>query len=69
MSLHINRFLDRVRVAESKQQRHVTLTVSEARDLHTDITKLLLKLDEFQQQKKPDSQDSITSISIDGGSF
>ena len=27
MSLHINRFVDRVKAAESQQQRNVTLTI------------------------------------------
>lgn len=45
MSSPIDRFLDRVRAAESRQQREVVMTVIEARDLHADITRLLLKLE------------------------
>lgn len=46
MSSPIDRFLDRVRAAESRQQREITLSIMEARDLHADITRLLLKLEQ-----------------------
>lgn len=64
--LHINRFLDRLRTAESRQQRDVILTVQEARDLHADITRLLLRVEQ-QESSKSDTQ--ITSIEVRGGSF
>lgn len=64
--LHINRFLDRLRTAESRQQRDVILTVQEARDLHADITRLLLRVEQ-QESSKSDTQ--ITSIEVSGGSF
>lgn len=50
MTGSINRFLDRVRAAESRQQRELVMTVVEARDLHADITRLLLKLDSRAEQ-------------------
>lgn len=44
MSSPIERFLDRVRAADSRQQREIVFSITEARDLHADITRLLLKL-------------------------
>lgn len=70
MSLHINRFLDRVRQAESRQQRDVTMTVQEARDLHNDITRLLLIVTELQQNRSEStSDDTQTTIEIQGGTW
>ena len=66
MSLHINRLLERIRAAEAKQQRHINLTVAEARDLHHDITRLLLALQESSADKMSTNN---TSVTIDGGSF
>lgn len=45
MSLHINRLLERIKAADSRSQRDITMTTAEARDLHADITRLLLKLE------------------------
>jgi hypothetical protein len=70
MSLHINRFLDRIRAAESRQQRDVTMTTAEARDLHTDITRLLLALQVSHEQKTTESTDNaVINIEVQGGSF
>lgn len=71
MSLHINRFLDKIRAAESRQQREVAMTVNEARDLHADITKLLLVVEELRSRL--DSTNSATpdvvTVAMDGGTF
>ena len=70
MSLHINKFVDRIKAAESRSQRDVVLTINEARDLHADITKLLLGVQELQQQLLTGQQEqSVISVEIDGGKF
>lgn len=66
MSIHITRFLDRIRQAESRSQRDVIMTVSEARDLHHDITRLLARLEQAQISNETDR---IISVNVDGGSF
>ena len=68
MSLHITRFIDRVRAAESRQQRDVTMTLTEARDLLADVTRLLLKLESAQDLAvNPTTQ--VTEIQVSGGTF
>jgi hypothetical protein len=69
MSLHINRFVDRIKAAESQQQRNVTLTIAEARDLHADITKLLLVLQTLQQQSTTATSEEKLTLEVDGGTF
>jgi hypothetical protein len=71
MTLHINRFVDKIRAVESKNQRDVTLTINEARDLHAEITKLLLKLN-VMEEKMIQSLESATDtvkVEIQGGTF
>lgn len=65
--IHISKFLDRVRAAEGRQQREVTMTLVEARDLHADITRLLMQLSELQT--RPAENKEVTQIEIQGGSF
>lgn len=67
MSLHINRFIDRVRAAESRQQREVTMTVTEARDLLADITRLLLKLESASALTPAEPE--IVEVQLSGGTF
>jgi len=66
--LHINQFIDRVKAADSRQQRDFVMSMSDAKNLHADITKLLLALYDSQTPRKSDA-DSINSIEVDGGTF
>lgn len=67
MSLHINRFIDRVRAAESRQQREVTMTLTEARDLLADITRLLLKLESSAVTTA--AAPEVVEVQLSGGTF
>jgi hypothetical protein len=66
MSLHINRFIDRVRSLEHRGQRDFTMTMAEARDLQADLAKLLLALHAAAQPAVPSTTDT---VGIDGGQF
>ena len=66
MSLHINRFIDRVRSLEHRGQRDLVMTMAEARDLQADLAKLLLAL-HIAAQPSPDA--SAEKVEIDGGVF
>ena len=68
MSLHINRFIDRIKAFESRGQRDFTMSMTDARDLHADITKLLLALQALREVDKP-SGEQVIEINMDGGSF
>jgi hypothetical protein len=65
--MHINRFVDRIKAVESRGQKDFTMSMNEARDLHADITKLLLAL---QQVRETAPQDTTTVVmEMDGGKF
>lgn len=66
MSLHINRFVDAIKAAESRAQRDLTMSLRDAKDLHSDITKLLLTLEGMRTQSL--NQQTVT-IEMSGGSF
>lgn len=68
MSLHINRFVDRLRATESRRQPNMSMTIQEARDLHSDITKLLLALEQLREQSANTDTEVIT-VEVKGGSF
>jgi hypothetical protein len=67
MSLHINRFVDSIKAHESRGQRDFSMTLRDAKDLHSDITKLLLALNTLQEQLAR-SNDTI-KVELTGGSF
>ena len=68
--LHINRFIDNVKAHESRAQRDLVMTIKDARDLHADITKLLLALQVMQEKLSAQSNETATvNIEVQGGSF
>lgn len=67
MSLHITKFIDRIRSYEARNIKDFTMSIQEAKDLHTDITKLLLKLEEKSIDKP--IVDSTIELEIRGPKF
>ena len=68
MSLHIHRFVDAIKAAEARGQKDLLMTLRDAKDLHADITKLLVTLE--QMRKVPDSSDvDVIKVELTGGSF
>lgn len=67
MSLHIHRFVDLIKATESRGQQHLQMTVRDAKDLHADITKLLVTLEETRRMQSAPTK--TTSIELSGGDF
>jgi len=67
MSLHINRFIDSIKAAESRGQKDLVIPMRDAKDLHGDITKLLLALE--QLHKKQAATNEPIEVILSGGSF
>jgi predicted nucleic acid-binding Zn-ribbon protein len=67
MSLHINRFVDRIKAHESRAAREFSMPMQDAKDLHADITKLLLQVQELREQA--DKKQEAIQVEFTGGSF
>lgn len=70
MSIHIQRFVDKLSGAESRGARDLVLPLAEAKALHQDITRLLITLDTLRnstEKTKPDEE--VIEIQVSGGSF
>lgn len=69
MSLHINRFIDALKAAESRGQKDFIIPIRDAKDLHGDITKLLLIVDQLRNQLQASPQDDVIRVELTGGGF
>ena len=67
MSLHIHRFVDSIKAHESRGQRDFSMTLRDAKDLHADITKLLVTLEQLREQQARGAD--VVEVQITGGSF
>jgi hypothetical protein len=69
VSLHINRFIDRVQGQDARGGRDLVLTMTEAKDLLADITRLLLDLQTVRSSAVNTNSEETITIRMDGGSY
>jgi hypothetical protein len=68
--MHLQRFVDRVRGAEARGAKDFIMSMADARDLHADITRLLLELNTLRENAVAKSQENETiTVEISGGGF
>lgn len=67
MSIHIQRFVDRLRGFESRGAKDFIMPLQEAKDLHADITRLLVTLETLRQAES--STEEVIKVEISGGGF
>jgi hypothetical protein len=71
MSIHINKFIDKIKATESRNLRDFTMSMNDARDLHADITKLLLAVQVLQERGQVAAAQitNVISVEVEGGTF
>jgi hypothetical protein len=67
MSLHIHRFVDSIKAHEARGQRDFVMSLRDAKDLHSDITKLLVTLEQLREQQTRGAE--VVEVLVTGGSF
>jgi hypothetical protein len=65
--LYIKRFIDRLQSFESRGAKDFSCPIQDAKNLHADITKLLIDLEQAKNQ--PPSQEQVITVQMEGGSF
>ena len=69
MTLHLQKFVDRVRGHEARGSRDFVMTLAEAKDMHADITRLLLELYDLREQASKPATEEVITVQLGGGSF
>jgi hypothetical protein len=58
-----------VRGHEARGARDFVMTMTEAKDLHADITRLLIQLHNLQEQTAKTNNNEVVQVEIGGGTF
>ena len=69
MSIHIQKFVERVQGFEARAVKDFTMPMKDAKDLHADITRLLLTVNQLREVAVAAQQNDKISIEVEGGSF
>ena len=67
--IHIQRFVERLQGFEARGQKDFSMPIKDAKDLHADITKLLLSLETLRDQQEIISKEEVITVTMTGGSF
>ena len=69
VTIHLIKFVDRVCGHEARGSKDFVMSMTDAKNLHADITRLLSELHELREQvSKMPTEETIT-VQIGGGSF
>ena len=63
--IHIQRFVERLQGFDARGSKDFSMSMRDAKDLHADITKLLLVL----QNNQTNNADEVIEVQITGGKF
>jgi hypothetical protein len=67
--IHIQRYIERLQGFEARGQRDFMMSIKDAKDLHADITKLLLIMETLREQQAESSKEQVVQVEMGGGSF
>jgi hypothetical protein len=67
--IHINNFVDKIKALETQNSKQFAMTMREAKDLHADITKLLLALQVLQEGKAKGSGNEVIQVELRGDTW
>jgi hypothetical protein len=69
LTLHLNKFIDRVQGQEARGAKDFVMTMSDAKNLHADLTRLLLEMHDLREKAVGNRQEEVITVKMDGGSF
>jgi hypothetical protein len=65
--IHIKRFIDKIAAQEGKQGRDVVLTISDARALRDEISKLIM--DRYEESSSNSNNDELIQVELKGNKW
>ena len=69
MSIHLQKFIERLQGVEARGAKDFIMPISEAKGMHADLTCLLLELTTLKQAVIAAKQDEIITVNVEGGAF
>ena len=69
MSLHLQRFVDRVQSHESRGTKDFVMSMTDARAMHAELTRLLLELTELRTQAAQIPKQEVITVEVQGAAF
>jgi hypothetical protein len=69
MSIHLQKFIERLQGFEARGAKDFIMPITDAKGMHADLTRLLLDLTELKETAVAAKKDEIITVKMVGGSF
>jgi len=69
MSIHLQRFVERLQGFEARGSKDFIMPLSDAKGMHADLTRLLLELNELKEAAVKTQEEEVITVQVGGGSF
>lgn len=67
--INLQKFIDRVQGAEARGLKDVSISLTEAKSMHAELTRLLLDLQTLREHAARQPVEEVVTVSMDGGTF
>jgi hypothetical protein len=67
--INLQKFIDRIQGAESRGLKDISISVSDAKAMHAELTRLMLELQTFRERAVQQPREEVIQVSVNGGSF
>jgi hypothetical protein len=67
--IHIQKYIERLQGFEARGTRDFTMPIKDAKDLHADLTRLLIALQAARESAVNSAQDNEITVEMKGGAF
>jgi hypothetical protein len=69
MSIHLQRFIERLQGFEARGAKDFIMPLSDAKGMHADLTRLLLELTNLKERAVAARDEEVITVKVEGGSF
>jgi len=69
MSIHIQKFIDRLQGFEARGAKDFIMPISDAKGMHADLTRLLLELTNLKEAAVASKSEEVITVKVEGGGF
>lgn len=68
--MYLQKFIDRIQGADARGHRDINVTVSDAKAMHAELTRILLEIQTLREQlQNSQDNDQVITVDVTGGSF
>lgn len=69
MSIHLQKFVERLQGFEARGAKDFIMPITDAKGMHADLTRLLLELTALKEAAVSNQDNEVITVKMDGGSF